>query len=219
MKITKLLPVTLALLLGMSGAYAVTDTSSAKYELQLNEYFDVSSVAPAEAATATYSGDYDSIELSTITGTFHVTSNTDTKNIFFYATCPTGETETAALFGTAAAPKIVFTNTQIGSVNNQPVTSTNIASLKANLTDKTLSPNAIVLPLTITPALVANSFPTGKAVSAPELVDTNNVKYSIPNCKVNFTCSVGGAAESFSTLDTNGKYQATLYLSDTKQTL
>ena len=75
-----------------------------------------------------------------------------------------------------------------------------------------------VLNLTIEHELEAGSFPSGKSISAP-VMDVKNVKYSIPNCKATFTCYVGGKAQnnSFSTLDTNGLYRATLYLSDTKQ--
>ena len=225
MKISKLLPVTLALMLGMSGAFAAERTipaNAADYQLQLNEYLNIVAEGPATPATVEYTGDYDGITVATTSGTYAVTSNRDTKDIYFYATCLAGEAEVPALYGTALQPKVIFTNTQIGTVNNSPVSSTQVTGMR-NGTIKTPegSPNAIALNLTISHEMLANSFPNSKTISAPALENVNNVKYTIPNCKATFTCSVGGSAQdnSFSTLDTNGLYRATIYLSDTPQTL
>ena len=227
MKISKLLPITLALMLGMSGAYAASDTDSALYEINVPEFFDVIATKPAAAATVTPNANYTDITVSSISGTYDVISNTDTKDIYFYGTCLAGDEEAPALYskqitGQGGAKsdeyRLIFTNSQIGEINNVPVLATDIAKVREGSTKPEESPNAIALKLTISSALEAKSFPTGKAVSAPTVQGTN-VKYSIPNCKVKFTCSTGGGAmdNSFSTLDTNGMYQATLYLSDIAQ--
>ena len=222
MKISKLLPITLALMLGTSGVFAAEATDKADYQLDLKEYFNVVATAPDAAATVEYTGDYDGITVSKITCTYAVTSNTDTKNIYFYATCKAGEAEVPALYGTALLPKLVFTNTEIGNINNSPVSASQVTGMRnGTITDPKDSPNAIALNLTIGHEMLENSHPSTKEISAPVLEGTNNVKYAIPNCKATFTCSVEGNAQdnSFSTLDTNGVYRATLYLSDTPQTL
>ena len=222
MKISKLLPITLALLLGTSGVFAAQSKDQADYELQLNEYFNVVATAPAAAATVEYTGDYDGINVSTISGTYAVTSNTDTKSIFFYGTCLAGEAQVPALFGTDPKnPLLVFTNTEIGTVNNKALTSADIAAITAGSQEPTQSPNAIVLKLAISSELEEGSFPSGKKVSDPSFVESKNIQYDIPNSKVIFTCTTGGTAQnnSFSTLDTNGLYRATLYLSDAKQAI
>lgn len=236
MKISKLLPITLALMLGMSGAYAAaSDTDSAVYQVQVPAFLDITATAPAAAATVTPNADYTNITVSTISGTFDVISNTDTKDIFFYGTCNTGSGAVPALYSTTTGEggsavtdyKLIFTNSQIGEVNNVPVEADDIAAVREGSVDPTKSPNAIVLKLGISSLLEEGSYPTKiieegganiVAVSAP-VADGKNIKYTIPNCKVKFTCSVGGSAmdSSFSTLDTNGMYQATLYLSDVKQ--
>ena len=100
MKISKLLPVTLALMLGMSGAFAAERTipaNAADYQLQLNEYLNIVAEGPATPATVEYTGDYDGITVATTSGTYAVTSNRDTKDIYFYATCLAGEAEVPAL--------------------------------------------------------------------------------------------------------------------------
>ena len=223
MKISKLLPITLALMLGMSGAYAASDTDSALYEISVPEFFDIIATKPAAAATVTPNEDYTAITVSSISGTYDVISNTDTKDIYFYGTCIAGDDTVPALYSKQAQGggdeyRLIFTNSQIGEINNVPVLATDIQKVREGSVDPTDSPNAIVLKLTIGSELVAGSYPEGKAVSAPTVQGTN-VKYSIPNCKVKFTCSTGGSAmdSSFSTLDTNGTYQATLYLSDIAQ--
>ena len=223
MKISKLLPITLALMLGMSGAFAAEAISDkADYQLDLQPYFNVKATAPEAAATVEYTGDYDGITVSKISGTFAVTSNTDTKDVYIFATCKAGEAEVPALYGTALLPKVVFTNTEIGNINNSPVSAAQVTGMRnGTITAAKDSPNAIALNLTIGTGMTANSHPTSKTISAPVLEGTNNIKYAIPNCKATFTCSVEGGAQdnSFSTLDTNGMYRATLYLSDTPQTL
>ena len=235
MKISKLLPITLALMLGMSGAYAAaSDKDSAVYQIQVPAFLDITATAPAAAATVTPNADYTNITVSTISGTFDVISNTDTKDIFFYGTCLAGDDEVPALYSTTTGEgvgavtdyKLIFTNSQIGEINNVPVDADDIAAVREGSVDPTKSPNAIVLKLGISSQLEEGSYPTKLdaqdnntvAVSAP-VADGKNIKYTIPNCKVKFTCSTGGAAmdSSFSTLDTNGLYQATLYLSDVKQ--
>ena len=65
MKISKLLPITLALMLGMTGAFAATEATNssaqANYQLDLPEFFDVEVTAPEKSKvtnikTAVYPG-------------------------------------------------------------------------------------------------------------------------------------------------------------------
>lgn len=234
MKISKLLPITMALMLGISSVYAeepeytyttaASDSDSAVYTVQLDQYFNVQAPASIAMSTATYSDDYTSITVPEMSGIYNVTSNAANKDIYFYATCLAGSAEVPALYSTAEGqePWVIFTNTKIDTADNHnPVVSEEqIEAIREGGAGATASPNAIVLKLGITPALVEGSYPTSRSISAQTISD-NNVKYTIPNCKAKFTCVIGGTAkdDSFSTLDTNGLYSATLYLSDQPQSL
>ena len=94
--------------------------------------------------------------------------------------------------------------------------SAQIAEMQAG-TDATKSPNAIAFNLKVTPKLVAGTHPEGKAITPGAALETNVLKYDVPNCNATFTCQITGASvdNSFSTLDQTGTYKATLYLSNT----
>ena len=232
MKISKLLPITLALMLGLSGAayaeesgqgQATTgpkETDEAIYELTLPEFFNVTATSPT-ATAVTYNNDYTTATITgSLEGNFHVVSNTNTKDVFIYGTCLAGGEEVAALYGEDAdSLRLIFTNT--AEDGGTAASSSTITAMRTvGGVDPSLSPNAVAFKLAINPVLVTNSYPTGKSISAPTFSD-NNVQYEIPNCKANFGCTVTGTSmdSSFSTLDTNGLYRATLYLSTDGQVL
>ena len=225
MKISKLLPITLALMLGMTGAFAATEATNsnaqANYQLELPEFFDVEVTAPAAASSAEYADNYTSINIATaIEGSFQVISNTNEKKVYLFATCPTSDGEKPALYGAIDAPKIIFANTATDG-DGTKTSSAVIGAIRGGATTPEQSPNAIVFGLTVTPTMAANSHPSTVPTVAKAFSGTNNLEYTIPNSVTTFACSVSGSAldNSFSTLDTNGLYQATLYMSDTPQSL
>lgn len=234
MKISKLLPITLALMLGLSGAayaeesgqgQATTgpkDTDSAIYELTLPEFFNVTATSPT-ATEVTYNNDYTTATITgSLEGNFHVVSNTNTKIVYIYGTCLAGGGEVPALYGADEDTlKLIFTNT---AEEGGTATSASVVEAMRVVGGVAAenSPNAVAFNLTIEPKLVADSYPEGKSISAGTIEEEgSNVQYTIPNCKANFGCTVSGSTQdtSFSTLDTNGLYRATLYLSTTPQTL
>ncbi len=222
MKISKLLPITLALMLGMSGAYAATqETANADYELTLPEFFNVTATPPT-ATNVTYDDNYTVATINgSLNGNFHVISNTNTKKVYVYGTCLTdGGGEVPALYGEDAdSLRLIFTNTATEGGTAADSAVVDAMRVVGGVAAEN-SPNAVAFKLAVTPVLVPNSHPADKSISEPTFSD-NNIEYEIPNCKANFGCEVTGSTEdnSFSTLDTNGLYRATLYLSTSPQTL
>ena len=232
MKISKLLPITLALSLCMSTATfaAMEETkqlNQADYKLYLTEYLDIEATAPTEVGAVDYNSNYSSISLQApVTGSFQVISNTNTKDVYLYATCLAGS-EVPALYGTDVNElKLVFTNIAVAApeseegapVEGAKTTSDSVVSGIRNgtITEASGSPNAIVFDLKVTPTLDANKSLAGGSITAGTISDNTNVKYTMPNGVATFACSVSGTdAVHFSPLDTNGTYRATLYMSDT----
>lgn len=230
MKISKLLPIAFAFALCATPVLADGNTNpKVEYQLDVPTYYNVVTQSPA-VTTASVTGDYTGLDFEPMIGTYQVTSNIDSKNIYFYAECLSNSGDVPALGGTPAAPFIVFTNAVLdGTVNNSILDSTSIAAVRAGSQDSTKSANAIVLPLAITYDITegvgagaggAADMALTPAVSGTEN-DTQNIKYTIPNCRVTFTCTVSDTItnNSLSTLDSSGLYKATLYLADTAQAL
>ena len=213
MKITKLLPITLALLLGFSSAYAATEATnsekSAVYQLNLAEFFDIEVTPPPAASDVSYSGNYTGISIDTdLVGKFQVISNTNTKDVYLYGTCE-AEGEQPALYGALGGLKIVFTNQTTAS------TAAAVTYIRGGGAEpvSASSPNAIAFSLTVDSD--HEEGPTNDILSS-DFDDGQNVHYSIENGKATFTCTVSGSAvdNSFSTMDTNGTYKATLTMSN-----
>ena len=88
MKITKLLPITLALLLGATGVYAAggADAQSqdtAVYTLNLADYLRIATETEPNASDVSYGTEYSSATIDTaMTGVFKVISNNRTPRRF-----------------------------------------------------------------------------------------------------------------------------------------
>ena len=231
MKISKLLPITLALMLGTTGVFAAAqNTDKANYDLTLPEFFNVTASAPA-AVGVTFDDNYTVATITgSLSGSFKVISNTNTKDVYIYGECPVDGGEEAALYGAdLTSLKLIFTNTGFSDAEGTTPAGTMaksdkvIAMRTVGGVDTHESPNAVVFNFAINPVPVANSYPGATAEDAFKVseISNNNVHYQITNSEIDFGCTVSGTSQdnSFSTLDTNGLYRATLYLSTEPQTL
>ena len=210
-KITKILPLALALMMTTSGVMAATeavnDSQTAVYQLQLAEFFDIElTTVPATSSTVSFTGNYTAIEIdNALEGVFQVVSNTNTKDVYLYGECEAGGKQ-EALYGSPDNLRIILTNQKTAS------TPAAVAAIKAGGLS-TNSPNAIAFKLTT--AYTHTETPTDGFLEDPTLTD-GNVKYTIANGKHTFSYTLDGGAvdNSFSTMDTDGMYKATLTLSD-----
>lgn len=219
-KITKLLPVALALAMTTSFAYAepATDTGAensgvANYTLELAEFFDIDVNQAGGNSTTTFGTDYETIKIdNAIVGEFEVVSNTDRKDVALTGTCATSDGgDVPAIYGTPdGGLKIVFANTRV-----KP-TATAVKNLTDGGNDSTTNnANAIAFALvdsyTSTESFSDDALETGASLS------DGVISYGIYNGKHTFTYTVSAAGavdSSFSTMDTNGTYKAVLTFTD-----
>ena len=216
-KITKLLPVALALAMTTSFAYAAEDTISnsgeANYTLELAEFFDIDVNQAGGNSTTTFGTDYETIKIdNAIVGEFEVVSNTDRKDVALTGTCEVdGDATAPAIYGTPdGGLKIVFANTRV-----KP-TATAVKNLTDGGNDSTTNnANAIAFAL-------VDTYTSTESFSDDELetdasLSNGVISYGIYNGKHTFTYTVSAAGavdNSFSTIDTNGTYKATLTFTD-----
>ena len=228
-KITKFLPLALALAMTTSVAMAEdpvvvtsSDTGQAIYQLTVSPFYEVNTTSPAAAVATTPSAHYSVLTTQDdLTGSFEVVSNTDTKDIYLYAKCQlngAGDYVPAlggAIDGEGAVLRLVFTNFSNTDALTH-ATSTQVEAVrKGTMAETADSPNAFALPLVVTTATVEGPEDVTGPVSAE--MEDNQIHYVVNNGHTTFTCTVPTGSETlpdtFSTVDTDGTYQATLYVS------
>ena len=241
-KITKLLPVALALVMTTSFAYAEgiadvaadgnTTSGTVDYQLTIDPFFDIDVSAPATGVKATVDlDDYTTISIGTpLVSIFEVITNVNTKSntngevVTLTATCATSDgsgTTTGALFGSTTGVDGTGLNIILTNENNLPSEAV-VTATKGGTATSADSPNAIAFNFQEaytheeTPVLTnAQDQPTDWVATPTFDSDTGVITYQMANGKHKFQYTVSGASvnNSFSTLDTAGLYKATLVMS------
>ena len=216
MKFTKILPIALALTLCTSaGVYAAggADAQSqdtAVYTLNLADYLRIATETEPNASDVSYGTEYSSATIDTaMTGVFKVISNNRTQDFYLLGTCQTSGGTTKCLYGAdgnCKNLKMVFTKIDV------PPAETAVTNITGGSPTTGGNPDAIAFPLTITP-----NREDGPDESLSATWDTDKIKYTMNNGIETFTCTVSGSneAQTFSTHDTDGQYQATLTMTET----
>lgn len=216
MKISKLLPITLALMLGMSCAYATPQpTAQADYELTLAPFFNVTHKGTNLESAVSYNDTYTTATIdSDLTGAYTVITNEST-DIYLYGSCIASDGDSHALYGAPGGLKLIFTN-ENPEDSTHLLTKDQVTAMMTSPGTTSGSPNAVAFGLSVTPALVADTHPADGVIVTDDALNNNSLKYSLPNCNSTFTYSVSGSSvdSSFSTLDQKGTYKATLYLTN-----
>ena len=230
-KITKLLPLALALVMTTSFAYAEGEgtqaalpdiangaegdsgtSATALYQLTLNEFFDIDVQAPGTPTVTIDTDDYKTI--SEVNSVFEVITNKNTggtgedgEPVYVIATCETKSgANTPALAGDKGALALIFTNT-----SNRPDASS-VEHIRGGNATSTESPNAIAFSMT---ELYQHEETSKDGFIGDDYtfdIAKGQLGYSVANGKHHFTYTVGGSAynSSFSTMDMAGIYKATL---------
>lgn len=234
-KITKkLLPVALALAMTTSFAYAeetgipdvagdanTTSSGDVIYQLTLDPFFDIDVSQPSDAVKATVDlDDYTTISIGTpLVSIFEVITNVNTAKttngevVTLTATCPTAEGTAGALFGSTTGVngtglKVILTNE-----NNKP-SETVVETVRGGSTASSASPNAIAF--IFKEEYTHEETSKNGWVADPDFdAETGVITYQMANGKHKFRYTVSGDSvnSSFSTLDTEGIYKATLVMS------
>ncbi len=214
-KIVRLLPIAFALAL-LNPAFAEnlapgtatgqTTTDSAQLELTLPEFIDITTQATNRSSNVTYENNYSNLKITTpILAKFQVITNIKKATNGVKLTAKAGSSEYNALRATGESDfYLVFANT-----SNMP-DSTSIASAASASPKSEENPNAFAVHVTPKVDIVAN---TGATAPTPKY-GTTYVDYPLTNGIYTFTYTLDQTAldSTFSTLDTDGTYQATLTL-------
>ena len=235
-KITKLLPLALALVMTTSFAYAEetgiddvaadanTTSGTVDYQLTIDPFFDIDVSAPAAGVVATVDqDDYTTISIGTpLQSIFEVITNVNTKSntngevVTLTATCATSDgsgTTTGALFGSTTGVDGTGLNIILTNENNLP-SETVVTATKGGTATSADSPNAIAF--NFQEAYTHEETSKNGWVATPTFdSETGVITYQMANGKHKFQYTVSGASvnNSFSTLDTAGLYKATLVMS------
>lgn len=208
MKIHKLLPIAVALMM-VSPAFASTSSSqSSTLELTVPKFINITKDSTSvDSATASYNDDYTALTLDkSITQKFKIITNNPDEKVKLTATALEGGSDVNALYGTATAPVLVFTNT-----GSDARAAKSGAIAKAAAGDKTAdSANAIAFALT--PTITPDTTSGAKTPTATK--NDEDITYELTaNGIYSFQYVSAKTATGFSTHDTDGTYKATIVLS------
>lgn len=210
-KITKFLPLAMALLLVSPAMATPSETATSEMTIEVPQFVNVQKVSEVATTNATFSDDYTTITLApALNAKFQVINNLPERAVYLQATAPVSDTGNAkALYGTAGAMKLVFTN------STRLPAATAVENITSGSAAFASNPNAIAFAITTE----SNFAPDGDsgATDATMTFSDNVAKYVISNGVYNptYTIATGAEAQTFSTHDTNGTYQATLTLTTT----
>lgn len=239
-KITKLLPIALALSLSISAVSAeVTPQDNQKssgdvvYTLTLKDYVRITNESSKTTATGQYDANYEGMSLTgdTLTANFQVITN-DPRTVVlsspsFAATGPSG------LYGYNPADHsfhVVFVNTSVGDVDASSVT--NITGKAAGQAVRAESPNAFAVQFmpsevstthnlgdtseTIAITGVQGVNPVGQGAAAGSNGNSGDITFTIQNgvSTLNFNANTRILEDTFNTRDREGTYKAKLILTD-----
>ena len=219
MKITKLLPIVVALAMTTSGVFAEETgttnaiSSTAEYQLNLAEYLKITTTTTPQPSTVSFADNYASATIDTaLAGGFTVISNKVSKDIYLQGTAVTSNGSANALYAKDSDPsklKLVFTNQSHKPANTAVTNITGGSPVLAS------NPDAIAFAITVATPTHDNFSDNGITPSWD--ADKQQVKYTIKNGTSVFGYSISGTneAKTFDTHDTDGTYKATLTMTDT----
>lgn len=210
MKFTKFLPLTVAVMMMATPAFANDGQSSAtaNFDLDIPTYVNiVKDEASNETSVATIGSNYTTLTFdNALVAKFNVVTNAANTHIQLTGTANETGGEKTALYGDdASAMKLVFTQDTVPANTIQ------------NVISGTSSNNAIAFTVNFTGGHsgAATADPTGVVAAVGEN-GAKKVDYTIDNGQYSFTYTVTGediADGSFDTNDTAGHYKAKLTLS------
>lgn len=209
-KITKILPLALALSMGCAIA-AESTTATVNYQLNLEDYIKITTTTANLGSDTTFGTDYGNIKINTdMSGKFNIISNAKTRTMDLVATKVDGENplydvtfDNATGTGTA---KLVFAHT------TEIPTASSIKNITDGTPAKNSNPNAIAFEVAM-----KQTYKDGPGKISGAWDSTNKkIVYTMDNGISDLTFTVGGfnVENTFNTQDQSGTYKAVLTLTD-----
>ena len=216
-KIVRLLPIAFAWALvnpafaenlATGTATGQTNTDSAQLELTLPEFIDITSQGTNHSSNVTYEDNYSNLKITTpLIAQFQVITNIKRATNGVKLTAKAGTSDINALRATSKSDfYLVFANT-----SKMPDASS-IGDAAGASPTSSKNPNAFAVHITPNVDSIANTGATDPELNAT--YGTTYVDYPLTNGIYKFTYTLDQTAldSTFSTLDTDGTYQATLTL-------
>lgn len=207
MKFTKLLPIAVLAVFAVPAFADTPDTTQSQLlQITVPPHLHIANESGTTSTTASFDNEYSTITLGeTLNAKFRVYTNYHENTLKLTAKAGTSGTDAEALYGTAAAPMLVFTNT---TYKPEDTSVTNITGGSPAAKD---NPNAIAFALTKTTSMVADSGPNA---TIDETLAGNTITYTMGNgqFEFNYDMDTTAQANTFSTMDEEGTYQCTLTL-------
>ena len=228
-KLTKILPLTLAMLLSIGYANAAgaidgedetgTDPARIDYVLKLNDYIQITENGGNTTSEGTYGTNYSTLNIdSPLSANFKVISNARSRKITL--TAPTAATGApSGLYGfnpDTNAFCLVFVNssTTVPETSVTSITSPNTGSSGTSTTVNT-SDNAFAFKFNADKVAVEYG-DDGEDGTITGVFENGQIDYTMTNgiATLNFSSEAQAEASTFNTRDTQGNYKATLILTD-----
>ena len=210
-KITKLLPLAMALMMMSPAVFAAAaDSNSSTMTLTVDEFINITKEATTvETAGATFDDGYTEITIEEMTADFKVINNKPGQVIQLYGSTNASGSVTKAICGASASSfNLVFTNQTGVKATVDDVT---------NITNGSPQPasNKNAIAFAVSPNITPDA---ASGATAPETLFDNTagtIKYTISNgiFDMKYPIATTAVANTFSTHDTYGEYSATLLLS------
>ncbi len=239
-KITKLLPIALALSLSISSVSAEVAPQDSKnstgdviYSLTLQDYVRITNEASNVTATGKYDAEYEGMSLTgdTLTANFQVITN-DPRTVVLSSPSYAADAS-SALYGYDSSTHsfhLVFVNTSVGDVEGSSVT--NITGKAAGQAVLAESPNAFAVKFTAADVSTTHNLgdttetiaitgvqganPVGEDVAEGSNGNSGDITFSIQNgvSTLSFNAVAQIMSDTFNTRDREGTYKAKLVLTD-----
>ena len=211
MKITKLLPLAVALLLVCPAQADIvqSEQATAEFSVTVPAYINITRTSLDSALTTTVTeigADYSSLKLaSAMNATFHVATNKKGDKVKLTGKCAKDTNLTLFAAANGTSPVLVFTNSTY-AVDQDAINSAGAKGAGNG------NPNAIAFDVT---AVCANDGVAahGGSITATAFAD-NVITYTLNNGEYNFSYTMPTTINNatFTTLDENGTYKAILYM-------
>lgn len=210
-KITKLLPLAVALMMMSPAVFAAAEDSSAStMTLTVPEFINITKeTTSVETANATFDDTYENITIEQMNADFKVITNKPGQVVQLSGTTNASGSDTKAIYGTAATSfNLVFANTTGVKATVDDIT---------NITNGSpvIASNKNAIAFTVTPTITPDAATGATTPNATFDNSAGTVKYILQNgaYDIKYTIGTTAVANTFSTHDTNGDYTATLTLS------
>ena len=221
-KLTKILPIALALSLSIGSVNAAidgtdetgNDKAQINYSLTLNDYIKITQTGGVTTADGSYGTDYATLDLTTaLSANFKVISNAKQRSLWLSS--PTAASGApCGIYGYNPTTNDFYLVFVHSTANVQESSVTGITGKAAGSANKEDSPNAFAFKVNAAVSHTYSDGGTGGSITG--VMEGDHIKFTMDNgiATLGYTLEKQAMTDTFNTRDTSGTYTATLLLTD-----